>query len=458
MSHSVVMSESTTSMPSSTVKSQVPITNCFLLSETQEDSRHHDRLASKHKLNALTIENLDKIEEYDLKDIAAIMGVNDKDSNEKLASNIIEKCLRFHDSAYARDYKYQTNAEPKIGGTPVSDLKECYISTNSNKGDVMVSYEGSHVLYVEVHSSCTYGCTIRKTVYLLMECLRMLKAFGVTQPKMHAFAFPRKKSQRCVVKLSMQYLPDSVRFQYSFKCLQLHEISSALTIAVQANKHACQNLAGEAQLDYILWLTAEERQIWGTNLYNAKSGFGVLLMNDETCLKRPIFTESFSMLHSIAELQAYGRRFPHMPVFNVAIPRVFIRYNKIRHQPLSYKEGRRCSRQLVMTITEVIQKIHTAGYMHRDLKLASICFDLNFDPILIGFDLCTIYIQNDVDADMEKFANELIECFENSQAAQGDLFIRNYAKGEYHTSLLEISVVNDGISSIRSVIIDRDVS
>ena len=207
----------------------------------------------------------------------------------------------------------------------------------------MVTYEGSDVLYVEVHSSLTFDCTIRKTVYLLMECLRMLKAFGVMQPKMHAFAFPHKESQRCIIKLSMQYLPDSVRFQYSFTCLQLHEISSALTIAVQANKRACQNLAGEAQLDYILWLTAEERQIWGTNLCNAKSGFGILLMNDAKCLKRPIFTESFGMLHSIAELQGYGKRLPHMPVYNVAIPRVFIQYNKIRHQPLSYIEGRRCS-------------------------------------------------------------------------------------------------------------------
>ena len=102
------MPESSTFRPSSTVKSQVPITNCFLLSETQEDSRHHDRLASKYKLNALTIENLDKVEEYDLKDIAALMGVTDKDSNEELASNIIKKCLQS-----AHDYKYQTNAELK---------------------------------------------------------------------------------------------------------------------------------------------------------------------------------------------------------------------------------------------------------------------------------------------------------------------------------------------------------
>ena len=46
----------------------------------------------------------------------------------------------------------------------------------------------------------------------------------------------------------------------------------------------------------LYWLTAEERQKWGTNLYNAKSDFGILLMNDETCFKRPIFTESFNML------------------------------------------------------------------------------------------------------------------------------------------------------------------
>ena len=166
-----VMGESSTFRPSSTVKSQVLITNCFLLSEIKEDSWHHDRLALKYKLNALTIENLDKIEEYNLRDVAAKVGVNDKDTNEVLALNIIKKCL-------GSAYEYQTNTEPKIGDTPVSKLKECYISTNSNRGDVMVSYGGSDVLYVEVHSSSAYDCTVRKTVYLLMECLRMLQYYS----------------------------------------------------------------------------------------------------------------------------------------------------------------------------------------------------------------------------------------------------------------------------------------
>ena len=271
------MGESSTFRPSSTVKSQVPITNCFLLSEVKEDSRHHDRLALKYKLNVLVIENLDKIEEYNLRDVAAKVGVNDKDTNEVLALNIIKKCL-------GSAYEYQTNTEPKIGNTPVSKLKECYISTNSNRGDVMVSYGRSDVLYAEVHSSSTYDCTVRKTVYLLMEYLRMLKAFGVMQPKMDAFVFPRKECQKCVVRLRMQYLPNFVQFQYSFRCLQIHEISSALTIAVQSNRDVCQDLTDEVRLDCILWLTAEERQKWGTNLYNAKSDFGILLMKDEICL------------------------------------------------------------------------------------------------------------------------------------------------------------------------------
>ena len=264
----------------------------------------------------------------------------------------------------------------------------------------------------------------------------MLKAFGVMQPKMDAFVFPRKECRRSVVKLSMQYLPDLVQFQYSFRCLQIYEISAQLKIAVKANKAMCQNVTDEmrlnriheARLDCILWLTAEERQKWGFNLRNAKSGFGILLMNNDVCLKKPIFTELFNTLSFIAELHKWGKTTERMPVYNCVVypnPRVFIQYNKITHKPLSYEEGRRCSCELVMKVTEAIEKIHFAGYMHKDLRLANICFDSNFDPILIGFDLSTIYKQSDVDVDMEKFAtSDLIKCFEHSQTAWADPFIQ----------------------------------
>ena len=101
------MAESLMLRPSSTVKSKIPIANCFLLSEIKDDSRYHGRLALKHNQSAITMEDLDKIEEYTLSDVAAIAGVNDKDTNNIIALNIIKK---YFGSAYG----YQTNAEPKI--------------------------------------------------------------------------------------------------------------------------------------------------------------------------------------------------------------------------------------------------------------------------------------------------------------------------------------------------------
>ena len=78
-------------------------------------------------------------------------------------------------------YDYQTDSEPKIQDKPISHLQRCYIR-NSNRGDVIVHFEQSDILVVEVHSN-KYNCTTMKAVYLLMEQLRMLKAFGIRNQK-----------------------------------------------------------------------------------------------------------------------------------------------------------------------------------------------------------------------------------------------------------------------------------
>ena len=436
---------------SSSVKSQTLTNEHFLLSETSENTTHHSRLIAKFHLSTrkVKIGELDEITEYNLNDVAKEMGVNDIYANESLALNIIKKCL-------GSAYEYLKNSEPKIGGIGVSRLKECYIR-GIYRGDVMVSYDGSDVLYTEVHSDGTYDCTARKTVYLLMECLRMLKAFGVKEPKMDAFVFPRKEKKRCVVRLRMQYLPDLVRFQYSIKCLEIHEVWSALTTAVQSNKAVCENLTNQSpRLEYILWLTDEERGQWGPNLHNVKSGNGILLMNNDICLKKPISLNSLEKLRGISKLQRHEVT-QYMPTYSFeAIPQ-FVKYNKIRHDSLTYEEGRKCCHELVIKIYEATQSIHEAGFMHNDLRLPNICFDPNFEPILIDFDFATFCLSLEFDVDMEKFADEMVNCFERSQAAQDDLFIQEYAKGKYDVSLLNTSIVATGKFSVKSIIIGRNV-
>ena len=427
---------------SSSKKSETLITGYLLLSEINEGG--HD---------TVKIDDIDEIQEYNLSDVAEEMGINDSVGNEDLAKNIIEKCL-------GPTYKCRKDSEPIIGGTPVSDLKECYISTNPNRGDVMVSYDGSDVLYTEVHShpSGKYNRTARKTVYLLMECLRMLKAFGVRAPIMYAFVFPRKELQRCVVRLTMKYLPDLVEFQYSIKCLQLGEVSSALKIAARSNKAVCQNLTNQSpELDYILWLTDEEREQWGHNLCNVKSKFGILLMNNAVCLKKPIFSNLFEKLYNFSQLLK-REQILYMPTYSIVSRPQFIEYRKIHHDPLTYEEARRCCYELVTKIYEVTQSIHNAGYMHNDLRLPNICFDSNFEPILIDFDFSVSYLPHKVDVDMQKFAGELVSCFKSEdqcEEAKKDEFIQKYKTGIYDESLLEKSIVATGKRSVRSIILAR---
>ena len=53
------------------------------------------------------IEELDKIAEYSLTDLAKTVAINSNEANETLASQVEKKCL-------GGNYKYRTNSEPII--------------------------------------------------------------------------------------------------------------------------------------------------------------------------------------------------------------------------------------------------------------------------------------------------------------------------------------------------------
>ena len=85
------------------------------------------------------IEELDKIAEYSLTDLAKTVAINSNEANETLASQAEKKCL-------GGNYKYRTNSEPVINSIPISSLMSCYI-TEKNKENILVTHNGSDVLY-----------------------------------------------------------------------------------------------------------------------------------------------------------------------------------------------------------------------------------------------------------------------------------------------------------------------
>ena len=92
-----------------------------------------------------------------------------------------------------------------------------------------------------------------------MECLQLFKGFNVANPQIVAFVFPQKEVDTCMVKLTMGFDSEFVKFTYSIKCSAINEVSAVLKMAVINNKAACNNLSGEPKLGYTVWLTPEQR-------------------------------------------------------------------------------------------------------------------------------------------------------------------------------------------------------
>ena len=61
-------------------------------------------------------------------------------------------------------------------------------------------------------------------------------------------------------------------------------------------------------------------------------------------------------------------------------------YNKVYYNPLTYKEAGKCLCDLIMKVTNVIQKMFKDNMYHGDLRLPNICFDKEFNPKLIDLD------------------------------------------------------------------------
>lgn len=122
-------------------------------------------------------------------------------------------------------------------------------------------------------------------------------------------------------------------------------------------------------------------------------------------------------------------------------------YNKLHHDPLSHEEARKCSYELVSKINDVIKQLHSVGFSHGDLRLPNICFNENYDPVLIDLDfsapLDSIISSNQ---DMESFACDLICCFNRSRETQNDSF-------HFKSNLLQSSILSTGKDSVQSTIL-----
>ncbi|XP_065892363.1 uncharacterized protein [Dysidea avara] len=433
------MAESTV-RASSSEASVLPLEYCALL---QDETELHSTPFPVH----VNIDDLDDIRLYNLGELAAEVESPIHGDSKELAKEIVKKCVDPDDTLY----RIETDKALKLKDRSISMLPDCAFKSEGNRGDVLVFKDSSTLLYIEVHSKAAYVPTARKTVLLLFGFVRLLKAFGVSEPEITAFVFPRIDVKRCVVKVSLRYDSTSVSFRYSIKCLTKEEVCLKLLEAIRGNQVVCLRAHDRPLSDkYAVYLTTLECNSLLNNSQLCKSKFGILLMNSYKCLKKPILRSSVNQLARLVSGVSISQGI--VPAYQKK-PHMFYLYNKICHDPLTDDEAKDCCLELVEKVYEVICDIHKNDIMHCDLRMPNICFNEQYMPVLIDLDFWEEFSPFGRDVDMEMFGGELLRLFPQQNPV--DDFIKEFMDGKFKKSLLRNSVVSRGTRTLEEVINSR---
>lgn len=97
---------------------------------------------------------------------------------------------------------------------------------------------------------------------------------------------------------------------------------------------------------------------------------------------------------------------------------MFLRYKAVPHDPLTVDKASLCLHDLLKGLAQAIQEFHQNGYAHQDIRLENVCFNEQYEPVLIDLDrsrritLCTILYRRDQnDSSLDRLdATRMVGC------------------------------------------------
>ena len=254
--------------------------------------------------------------------------------------------------------------------------------------------------------------------------------------------FPCKGTKQCAVQVAMHFDSVEVVFRYSVQCLSVSDIKAKLQNAERANR-----LVLSGSNDYLMDPNSEKHSIYLTqqqvnsiatsmnreysNFQLAQCHYGVLLMNERCCLKKPLYKASITALVHLSNL---GDDFPFIQYR--PLPFGFFSYQKVRYGPLSHVAAISCGEDLVCKMKGVFDSLERHNICHGDVRLPNICFKEDLSPVLIDFDFCVVGEPNK-ERDLRIFGNELKKIYNEC-----DQFIVNLQLGFFDEELLASSVIH----------------
>ena len=131
-------------------------------------------------------------------------------------------------------------------------------------------------------------------------------------------------------------------------------------------------------------VTLSPDDLFGSGALQKPSNSSILVNCNSTWYKYPISVDERDTLKEFIQVTDN----PHKISFRTEKKGrlSFFKYDAVKYDPLTDEEAHRCLKGLMSNLHVAIEAYHSDSWAHVDIRLENVCFNSNFEPVLIDLD------------------------------------------------------------------------
>ena len=331
---------------------------------------------------------------YDLKQLGQCFGLSFEEGNHEDSARCCKLLLESIINATSRNIEIAVEANiPQLEDSALCDV----LCTKNQKPDLFLCLKEDVTaeMIVEIHSS-PYEDTIRKSLFVATDLLRLRRMYNDGIKTITAFNFPKlpkikgEKIPQCVVKLVVTWENFSV--YYELTQLKTHDDVRREILEAVSSFAVLNNT--QMYMDRVLMKlsTDDLEKFNGINPKQIPSQGSIMVSCGDSIFKLPLWKLHVSVLNLVARTEVSLSR-PSQNAITVQIQPAlisetyFFKYDRVHYAPMTVEEAKKCLQHFFSEVRSVIGQLHdTYKLAHMAIRLDNIGFTQQFKPILIDLD------------------------------------------------------------------------
>ena len=140
-------------------------------------------------------------------------------------------------------------------------------------------------------------------------------------------------------------------------------------------------------------MSPEDLKDYGDNAIQMRCNFGILIQacvkGKLVCIKRPFYLSSSNQLLKISKSISIITGIIEYKDFLRLKDTVY--YEKVKYNPLRSKKLIQCLYNFIPAVVNIVKLLQQKHLIHGDMRVPNICFNEDYKPVLIDFDISSKY-------------------------------------------------------------------